>query len=234
MEKVAAIIVAGGSGKRMGMAIKKQFINLEGKAVLAHTIEAFNNCEVIDEIIVVVGKEDKEQVKEKIVSYYGYHKVTKIIEGGKERQDSVYNGLMATSENIKYVMIHDGARPFVTREVLESALNHTKSKKATVVAVPVKDTIKVVDEKYQVQTTPNRSTLWSVQTPQSFEKDLLIKAYTYAKQKQLEVTDDSMLVEAYGHKVHVVEGDYNNIKITTPEDLIIGEAIIKRKGLLKG
>lgn len=229
MEKVAAIIVAGGSGKRMGMGIKKQFIELEGKSVLAHTVSAFNSCEIIDEIILVVGKEDKEKVSEEMLSKYGFEKVSQIVEGGAERQDSVYNGLMAVSEEMQYVMIHDGARPFINKEVIERALQVTKEKGATVVAVPVKDTIKVVSEKFEVEATPNRSTLWSVQTPQSFEKQLLIDANAFAKEKCLQVTDDSMLVEAYGHNVYVVEGDYNNIKITTPEDLIIGQAILKEK-----
>lgn len=229
MDKVAAVIVAGGSGKRMGMKIKKQFIELEGKAILAHTIEAFNKCKVIDEIIVVVGKEDIAKVKTEIVSRYGYDKVIQIIEGGTERQESVYNGLMAVAKEVQYVMIHDGARPFISQEILEKALLMTKEKHATVVAVPVKDTIKVVNEALEVEATPNRSTLWSVQTPQSFKKELLIKAYDYAKEKSLIVTDDSMLVEAYGKKVHVVEGDYNNIKITTSEDLVLGQAILMNK-----
>lgn len=229
MDKVAAVIVAGGSGKRMGMKIKKQFIELEGKAILAHTIEAFNKCEVIDEIIVVVGKEDIAKVKTEIVSRYDYDKVIQIIEGGTERQESVYNGLMAVTKEVQYVMIHDGARPFISQEILEKALIMTKEKHATVVAVPVKDTIKVVNGALEVEATPNRSTLWSVQTPQSFKKELLIKAYGYAKEKSLIVTDDSMLVEAYGKKVHVVEGDYNNIKITTSEDLVLGQAILMNK-----
>lgn len=227
MEKVAAIIVAGGSGKRMGMGIKKQFIELEGKSVLAHTVEAFNKCKVVDEIIVVVGKEDQEKVKREVIKLYGYTKVTRVVEGGAERQDSVYNGLMATSKETEYVMIHDGARPFISGEIIERALTSTKEKEATVVAVPVKDTIKVVKETLEVEATPNRNTLWSVQTPQSFKREILVRAYDDAKAKKLQVTDDSMLVEAYGHKVYIVEGDYNNIKITTPEDLAIGQAILK-------
>lgn len=229
MNKVAAIIVAGGSGKRMGMNIKKQFIELDGKATLAHTIEVFNKCKIIDEIIVVVGKADKEKVRTEIVSRYDYSKVTQIVEGGKERQDSVYNGLMSVSDEVQYVMIHDGARPFISEEILEKAFIMTKERHATVVAVPVKDTIKVVNEALEVEGTPNRSTLWSIQTPQSFKKELLMEAYVYAKEEGLTVTDDSMLVEAYGKKVYIVEGDYNNIKITTPEDLVLGQAILRSK-----
>lgn len=229
MNKVAAIIVAGGSGKRMGMDIKKQFIELDGKATLARTIEVFNKCKIIDDIILVVGKEDKEKVKTEIVDRFGYNKVRKIVEGGTERQDSVYNGLVSVGDDVEYVMIHDGARPFIREEILQKALSMTKEKQATVVAVPVKDTIKIVNEALEVEATPNRSTLWSIQTPQSFKKDLLVKAYAYAKEKGLIVTDDSMLVEAYGKKVYIVEGDYNNIKITTPEDLVLGQGILMSK-----
>lgn len=229
MSKVAAIIVAGGSGKRMGMNIKKQFIEMDGKEILAHTIEVFNQCKVIDDIIVVVGQEDRQRVQEEIISKYEYHKVTQVIEGGKERQDSVYNGLMAVKDDIEYVMVHDGARPFISPVVIEKALQTTKEKKATVVAVPVKDTIKIINKSHKVEDTPNRSTLWSVQTPQSFDKELLIRAYSYAKEKGLAVTDDSMVVEAYGSEVYVVEGEYNNIKITTVEDLVLGQAILGNK-----
>ena len=228
MDKVTAIIVAGGSGKRMGMAIKKQYILLNKKEVLAHTLEVFNKSTLIDAIILVVSKEEIEKVKIEIVEKYALHKVKKIVAGGAERQDSVYNGLMATSEDTKYVMIHDGARPFIKEAVLKKALEVTLEKEATVVAVPVKDTIKIVDNKEnKVIDTPDRSTLWSIQTPQTFTKELLLKAYEYAKRESLVVTDDSMLVEAYGKSVYIVEGDYTNIKITTPEDLIIGEALLK-------
>lgn len=228
MDKVTAIIVAGGSGKRMGMAIKKQYILLNNKEVLAHTLEVFNKSTLIDTIILVVSEEEIEKVRVEIVEKYALHKVKKIVAGGAERQDSVYNGLMATSEDTKYVMIHDGARPFIKEAILKKALEVTLEKEATVVAVPVKDTIKVVDcKESKVIDTPDRSTLWSIQTPQTFTKELLLKAYEYAKRESLVVTDDSMLVEAYGKSVYIVEGDYTNIKITTPEDLIIGEALLK-------
>ncbi|MBE6023151.1 MAG: 2-C-methyl-D-erythritol 4-phosphate cytidylyltransferase [Cellulosilyticum sp.] len=230
MTKIAAIIVAGGSGKRMGTAIKKQFIKLQDKEVLAHTIEAFNALEEISEVIVVTGEEDIHKVQTEIVEAYHFNKVSKVVAGGKERQDSVYNGLMATSEEIEYVMIHDGARPFISKELLKRAIEKTIECKATIIAVPVKDTIKVVEPKVGiVERTPEREKLWAVQTPQSFEKKLLIEAYEDAQQKGLQVTDDSMIVEAYGNRVHVVLGDYTNIKITTPEDLVIGESILSNK-----
>ena len=227
MEKIAAIIVAGGRGKRMGTTVKKQFIKLRDKEVLAHTIEAFNKVDEISEIIVVVGQEDVERVREEIVARYGLNKVSKIVVGGKERQDSVYNGLVATSDEVEYVMIHDGARPFISETVIQRAIEKTKAYKATIVAVPVKDTIKVINiETETVEHTPPREKLWAVQTPQSFDKKLLLEAYENAHQKGLLVTDDSMIVEAYGKKVQVVLGEYTNIKITTPEDLVIGENIL--------
>lgn len=228
MEKVAAIIVAGGSGKRMGMSIKKQYILLNEKEVLAHTIEKFNNCTFIDEIIVVVSEDEIQSTQENIIKKYGYTKVKQVVAGGKERQDSVYNGLMSTDSHSKYVMIHDGARPFIKEETINKALNAVKQNKACVVAVPVKDTIKVVDNSSKViEHTPRRETLWSVQTPQCFEKEMLLAAYKFAHETGLAVTDDSMLVEAYGQKVYIVEGDYTNIKITTKDDLILGKAILE-------
>ena len=213
----------------MGTSIKKQFIKLKEKEVLAHTIEVFNGLEEIEEIIVVTGEEDIEKVRMEIVEKYEYSKVSKVVAGGKERQDSVYNGLVATDEDIEYVMVHDGARPFITKEVLKRAIEKTIECKATIVAVPVKDTIKVIKtETGVVEDTPPREKLWAVQTPQSFEKQLLIEAYKVANKRGLQVTDDSMVVEAYGKEVQVVLGDYNNIKITTQEDLVIGESILNK------
>lgn len=232
MKKIAAIIVAGGSGKRMGGTVKKQFIKLQGKEVLAHTIEKFNQLEEVEEIIVVVGEEDIYKVKKEIVERYEFNKVSKVVAGGQERQDSVYNGLMAMNDKIEYVMIHDGARPFISKEILKRVIEETMEYKATIVAVPVKDTIKVINTTTQkVEDTPKREKLWAVQTPQSFERKLLEEAYKMAKKKELQVTDDSMIVEAYGEKVHVVLGEYTNIKITTPEDLIIGESILNKDKL---
>lgn len=229
MEEVAVVIVAGGSGKRMGMAIKKQYILLNDKEIIAHTVEQFEKCRVVDEIILVVGAEEIKKVREEIVKKYGFNKVRHVVAGGAERQDSVYNGLLVTSSNIKYVMVHDGARPFIKEEIIIKALEKTRKKEATVVAVPVKDTIKIADNKTGIIVdTPNRNNLWSVQTPQSFSKQLLLDAYEYAQSNNLIVTDDSMLVEAYGRTVSIVEGDYTNIKITTQEDLIVAESILAR------
>lgn len=230
MDKITAIIVAGGNGKRMGTEIKKQYILLKEKEILAHTIEVFEGCDFIEEIILVVSKEEIPYVKEKIVDYYHFSKVKKVVGGGKERQDSVYNGLLQTDKTTSYVIIHDGARPFITQATIYNCLQKAKETGASIVAVPVKDTIKVCHaESHKVEETPNRDKLWSVQTPQIFAFELIRDAYQYAKERQLQVTDDSMIVEAFGRAVYITRGEYSNIKVTTPEDLIIGEAIMNEK-----
>ncbi len=235
MDKVAVVIVAGGSGKRMGLDIKKQYILLKEKEVLAHTIEAFQTCDFIDEIILVVKEEDIPYVQENIVARYELSKVKKIVAGGSERQDSVYNGLLKVDQSTAYVMIHDGARPLITKDVIYKCLQNTKVTGASIVAVPVKDTIKVCDIKtHQVKQTPHRDTLWTIQTPQIFSFNLLMQAYKYAEVNQLQVTDDSMIVEAFGKEVYVTKGEYTNIKITTPEDIMIAETILNLKKLKKG
>lgn len=227
-EKITAIIVAGGSGKRMGGKIKKQYIFLKGKEVLAHTIEAFENCEVVNNIIVVVAEDEIKKVQQNIVDKYKFEKVTNIVAGGKERQDSVYNGLQVVEDNTDFVIIHDGARPFIKKETIKRCLDKARQMGASIVAVPVKDTIKICNKQTQcIEETPERALLWSVQTPQIFSVSLLKDAYKYAREKNLQVTDDSMLVEAYGTEVYVTEGEYTNIKLTTPEDILIGEAFLK-------
>ena len=229
MEKIAAIIVAGGSGKRMGLNIKKQYILLKEKEILAHTIEKFQKCTFINEIVVVVAEEEITYVKENIIEGYKLSKVTKVVSGGKERQDSVYNGLRAINLDTSYVMIHDGARPFIKEETIYKCLLKAKETGASIVAVPVKDTIKRCNiNTHIVEKTPQRNTLWSIQTPQIFSFPLLMEAYSYAQNHQLQVTDDSMIVEAFGKAVYVSEGDYTNIKITTPEDLLMAEAILNQ------
>ncbi len=221
-----AIIVAGGKGSRMGLNIKKQYIKLKGKMILTRTVEKFETCPEIDEIVIVAPKEDIAMVREELIINNGFKKVSRIVESGKERQDSVYNGLMAVAPECKYVFVHDAARPFISYEAIKRAEKAVKSYGAVIVAVPVKDTIKIVNGQNKVQETPDRSTLWSVQTPQVFKKELLIKAYDKAREDGIAVTDDSMVVEYYGENVHVVMGDYNNIKITTQEDLAIGAVLV--------
>ena len=221
----SVVIVSAGRGSRMKADINKQFLKLKGKEVIAHTIDKFYNNKNIDEIV-VVGKEDEADFfRRNIIDKYGYKNI-KIAFGGKERQDSVFNGLKAVNERCDIVLIHDGARPFVTDEIIKNSIECAKKNKCVIVGVPVKDTIKIINKDNEVCDTPNRSTLWSIQTPQVFEYLSIIKAHKIAKEKSYYGTDDSMLMEYLGYNVKVIEGSYNNIKITTPEDLKIGEEIL--------
>ena len=224
----SVVIVSAGKGSRMKADINKQFLKLGNKEVIAHTIDKFYNNENIGEIIVVVREDEAEFFQKNIIDKYGYENI-KIAFGGKERQDSVYNGLKMVNENCHIVLIHDGARPFLTNKIIEDSIEYANKYSCCVVGVPVKDTIKILDENNNVSNTPNRSTLWAIQTPQAFEYSLIMKAHEKANKEGFNGTDDSMLMEYYGYNVKVIEGSYNNIKITTPEDLKIGEEILKEK-----
>lgn len=219
----SVIIVAGGSGSRMNMNINKQFIKINEKEVIAHTIDKFYKNEYIDEIILVVKEDEIDYFNKNIINKYGYKNI-KVALGGKERQDSVYNGLKIVDKNCDMVLVHDGARPFVSKEIIKKAV--TETKKASVIGVRVKDTIKVVNNN-EIISTPNRNTLWAIQTPQTFKYDLLKIAYEKAYEENFYGTDDSSLVENLGEKVNIIEGSYENIKITTKEDLNMAYQIIK-------
>lgn len=220
------VIVAAGTGSRMNMGINKQFIKLEGKEIIAYTIEKFYNNSNIEDIVVVVKEDESEFFKKEILDKYNFKNV-KIAYGGKERQDSVYNGLKLLDEKCDVVLIHDGARPFVSDKIIDKSIEEAKEHKAIVVGVPVKDTIKVIDNDKNIVDTPNRSVLWAVQTPQTFDYNILIGAYKDAFKNKFYGTDDAMLVERIGYKVKMLEGSYNNIKITTQEDLNIGSQILR-------
>ena len=220
------VIVAAGTGSRMNMGINKQFIKLEGKEIIAYTIEKFYNNSNIEDIVVVVKEDESEFFKKEILDKYNFKNV-KIAYGGKERQDSVYNGLKLLDEKCDVVLIHDGARPFVSDKIIDKSIEEAKEHKAIVVGVPVKDTIKVTDNDKNIVDTPNRSVLWAVQTPQTFDYNILIDAYKDAFKNKFYGTDDAMLVERIGYKVKMLEGSYNNIKITTQEDLNVGSQILR-------
>ena len=220
------VIVAAGTGSRMNIGINKQFIKLEGKEIIAYTIEKFYNNSNIEDIVVVVKEDESEFCKKEILDKYNFKNV-KIAYGGKERQDSVYNGLKLLDEKCDVVLIHDGARPFVSDKIIDKSIEEAKEHKAIVVGVPVKDTIKVIDNDKNIVDTPNRSVLWAVQTPQTFDYNILIDAYKDAFKNKFYGTDDAMLVERIGYKVKMLEGSYNNIKITTQEDLNIGSQILR-------
>lgn len=228
-KKCTAIVLAAGQGKRMGTKVQKQYLEIDGKPVLYYSLHAFEQSEIIDEIILVVGENQSEYCKDEIVSKYGISKVNKIVEGGAERYHSVWNGLQEVDDG-GYVFIHDGARPFVDEEILKHAYKDVQNCKACVIGMPVKDTIKLADSDGFVNETPERSLLWMIQTPQVFENGLVKKAYALLmEQENIQVTDDAMVVEQMlGHKVKLTEGSYENIKITTPEDLDIAEIFVKK------
>ena len=226
-EKTTAIVLAAGQGKRMHSKIQKQFLEIQGHPVLYYSLKCFQESPLIHDIIIVTGEDMISYCKREIVERYQLTKVSAVIAGGKERYDSVYKGLLACEE-CKYVFIHDGARPFVDDAMIERAYRCVEETKACVAGMPVKDTIKVVDEKNYVKGTPERKTLWLVQTPQVFNIQLIKEAYQKLINEKIEnATDDAMVVEQMmGHTVKLYPGAYENIKITTPEDLLVAEAFL--------
>ena len=226
----SVIIVAAGSGSRMNTNINKQFIKLNDKEIIAHTIEKFYNNKNINDIVIVIKEDEAKFFKKEILDKYRFKNI-KIAYGGKERQDSVYSGIKLLDKNCKYVLIHDGARPFVDEDIINRSLDEVKVFKSIIVGVPVKDTIKVVNNNNSVVDTPNRSTLWSVQTPQTFDYNIIKRAYEDAFDNNFYGTDDAMLVERIGYTIKMIYGSYNNIKVTTPEDIIIGTQIINSQVL---
>ncbi len=225
--KNCVIIVAAGSGKRMRSAIAKQYIELKGRTILSYTIETFNNSENIDDIVLVTSSDAVDYVRRKIIEKYGFDKVRTIVEGGAERQDSVYKGLKAVDSDTDVVLIHDGVRPFVADKYIAELESIAMEFGGCVLGAPVKDTIKVCDSEGYITDTPKRETLWLAQTPQCFKYDIIMKAYEKAEKEGYRGTDDSMLAERLGIRIKMVRGDYDNIKITTPEDLYMGEVILE-------
>lgn len=228
--KAAAIVPAAGIGRRFGMAGRKQYAMLGGKPVLSWVLEAMEAHEGIADILPVIREEDIPRLEE-ILEDAGYTKVRPHVIGGVERQDSVYNALKALDSAAPLIMVHDGVRPFITQELITRSIEAVKGHDGAIVAVPPKDTIKLgVKEHggYRVEKTLERSALWSVQTPQVFPVDTLMRAYEDAMKNGAYSTDDSALVERMGGRVAIVEGYYENIKVTTPDDIHIADAIIER------
>ena len=223
-----AILPAAGSGKRMGKDIKKQFLKLNGKEIIVYTIEKFEQCNEVDEIIIVTTEETIPFLWE-IVKREGFQKVVAIVKGGTERQHSVYAGICAVSEKTDFVIVHDGVRPFVAIEDISKTIEIAKQKGACVLGVKTKDTIKICDEENKIIQTPKRDFVWCIQTPQVFKKSLLLKAFEKANKTGFVGTDESVLIEQMGFDVFVEEGHYDNIKITTPEDMMIAEAFVKKQ-----
>lgn len=228
MSKVAALILAAGKGSRMKSDCPKQFMDLCGMPVVAYSLLEFSRCSCIQEIVLVVSEQDIEYCEKEIIEKYKIEKVKKIVSGGSERYWSVWNGLQVV-QDCDYVLIHDGARPLVTRMMIEQSVAEVQNGKACTVAVPVKDTIKVVNENGIGIETPNRNMLWQIQTPQSFEVKRLTDAYKKMKlEGAVNITDDTMIMEQFGQvQTKVLLGDYRNIKITTPEDFLVAESFLK-------
>ena len=206
---------------------KKPYLELLGKPILTHTIGVFDRSAVVDTIFVIVDEMDFDACQSVVIEPYDFQKVASLVPGGETRQDSVFNGLKMLPDDTDFVVVHDGVRPFVTDEMIFTCLEAAADWGAAVVAVPVKDTIKITDTDGFVVDTPDRSQLWAIQTPQIFRRDLLLEAHQYAQRKQLQLTDDAALVEQLGFKVKCVMGSYGNLKITTPEDLIVAETLMR-------
>lgn len=223
--EVVAVIPAAGKGKRLGGPMEKQFSLLNGKSILAHTLSPFEACPRVHRIIVVAPAQSISYCWEKIVRPFDYKKVSQIIKGGQHRQDSVRKGLDAIEKSCDLVMIHDGARPFVTVDIIERAIDATEIHRATVAAVPAQDTIKAVKEGV-VSRTFSRDELWQVQTPQTFSYELISRAHREAMKDGYLGTDDASLVERLGHPIKVLMGSYRNLKVTTREDLHIAKAML--------
>lgn len=226
--KVIALVPAAGMGKRMGADINKQYLLLAGKPILAHTLQIFENAPFVDDILVIVPEAEIPFCREHVVERQYLAKVRGIVAGGAERQHSVMNGLKAATwvSDDDVVLIHDGVRPFVSVRVLERAVEVARIHDGALVAVPVKDTIKVVTDGI-VRATPAREELWQAQTPQAFRYSVIMAAHEIAAAERYLGTDDASLVEWMGKEVHIVMGDYRNIKITTPEDLVLAEALLR-------
>jgi len=226
--KVIALVPAAGIGKRMGAQINKQYLLLAGKPIVAHTLLVLEDAPFIDEIYVIVPEAEIPYCREHVVERYDLTKVRGIVAGGAERQNSVMNGLRAlTGADVDdLVLIHDGVRPFISLPVLEKSVETAREKGGALVAVPVKDTVKIVVDGI-VRETPLRETLWLAQTPQTFRYSIIMAAHEIAAAERYLGTDDASLVEWMGKDVHIVLGDYRNIKITTPEDLVMAEAFLK-------
>lgn len=228
--KTTAVILAAGKGKRMGTAVSKQYLMLEGYPILYYAIKAFENSST-DNIILVAGKGQEEYCRSSIVNNYGFKKVKAVVTGGKERYNSVHYGLKAIEElgiDTDIVLIHDGARPFVSEKIINDSIDCACEYKACVAAVKAKDTIKLSDGEGFVSSTPDRNMVWQIQTPQTFLYTLIKKAYDKAiDEKDDSITDDAMVFEKYGeYGVKLLEGSYDNIKITTREDLVFGQAVL--------
>jgi len=231
--KAHAVIVSAGKGHRFMEGKKKQFHFLEGKPILAHTLDKFETCPLIRSILLVVGQEDMDYCLKEVVEKFEFKKVSRIVPGGKRRQESVKNGIDALPKNVEVVAIHDGVRPFVTKTMIEDSIQSAVRYGAVVLAMPVKETIKMSNPDGTVLKTLDRESLWQIQTPQTFQVNIIKEAYYRAAKDGFVGTDDASLVERLGVTVHILPGSYTNIKITTPEDLLLANLFLKMTAFTK-
>lgn len=227
--KCCAIIAAAGQSARMGSSLSKQFLPLFHMPVIARTLTAFERADAIDRLFIVCRSEDRERMK-RIADQYGIRKTAGILTGGKTRQESVFLGMQALPEHTEYVAIHDGARPLVTPEEIDSCVKDAQLTGASALGTPLKDTVKQINSDQNVLRTPSRADLWAVQTPQVFRTDLYRKALLKAQTDGKDYTDDCQLMEQMGITVHLCRGSYQNIKITTADDILFAEAILGKRG----
>jgi len=230
MKKCCAVIAAAGGSSRMELDFSKQFFPICGVPVIVRTLRAFENAGTVDAVIVVCRSSDKKRLEEYITEY-GIKKVISIVAGGVTRQESAAFGAAAVPEGYGYIAVHDGARPLVTPEEIDCCVNDCFVTGASALGVPLKDTVKKIDAGGFVVSTPKRSEIMAIQTPQVFEYRIYMKALAHAQETGADYTDDCQLVEHIGVKVHICSGDYGNIKITTPDDIYSAESILKRRGI---
>ena len=226
--RVSAIIPAAGEGRRMGGAVEKQFLLLQGVPVLAHTLGVFDKSPEVDDVVLVVAPQQRQALKEHVLGPYPCRKLIRVVDGGSERQESVASGLEAVPGNCDLVVVHDGVRPLVSVDLLGAVLKAANEHGAALAAIPAGDTVKRAEERVVVETL-KRETIWLAQTPQAFQANLLRSAYEKAFRDKIMVTDDAALVESLGVSVHLVPGSPENIKVTTPTDLVVAEAILAQR-----
>lgn len=222
----AALIPAAGRGQRMGLAVEKQFMELAGKPLLAHTLARFEATPGIHQIVVIVPSGREAFCAQEIVEPEGLRKVTHIVAGAETRQRSVMAGFRCLGENVDVVVIHDGARPFISPALIQKAIEQAYQFGSAIVAVPVSDTLKRVSIDGQVVETVDRQNLWRAQTPQAFQRSILQRALTHAEERRIEATDEAFLVESLAKPVHILPGSIWNVKVTTPDDLLFAELLL--------
>jgi len=222
---VSAIIVAAGKGIRMEGMMRKQYLDLSGRPVLAHSIMTFDSCSLVDEIFLVIPREDVEYCQKKIISLLDLKNHINLVHGGDKRQDSVYNGLKAITKNTETVVIHDGVRPFIQPEDLKECILVSKKYDACILGTPASDTLKRVNKSDIIETTLSRENIWLAETPQAFKYDLILNAHETARRDGYVGTDDASLVERMGKDVKIINGGRFNIKITKKEDLVLAKAM---------